>query len=102
MEGKIKSMTQNALGSNENGEPIVVESFFGDEIPCKYYANRFNNKGTYVDGIFTQQEYSITIKDMSFDATQIQLINSRGNVVCEKRVQSLEVLESVKRVKITI
>lgn len=102
MNGSVRKKFQVAGGINSDGEPTPATVSWGDAVPCKYFANTLSNKGTYQDGEFTQSEYIITVKDMSFNADQIQLLNSREKVVCEKRVLSLEVLEDVRRVKITI
>lgn len=102
MNGTVRKKIQVAGGINEDGEPTPATVSWGDSVPCKYQANTLSNKGVYDDGEFTQSEYSITVKDMSFNADQIRLLNSREKVVCEKRVLSLEVLEDIRRVKITI
>lgn len=102
MNGTVRKKFQASGGVNSDGEPTPSTVSWGDAVPCKYSANTLSNKGTYQDGEFTQSAYIITVKDMSFTADQIQLLNSRENVVCEKRILSLEVLEEIRRVKITV
>jgi regulator of RNase E activity RraA len=103
MRGTIQSLNKTSGGGfNEKGEPIPDSSSWGNPVECLYVANIYNNRGTYQDGVFTQSEYSITTKDLTFKATEILLSDKDGNVVCRKPVQRLELLESVKRVKIIV
>ena len=71
-------------------------------LECRYISTLFNQKGRYEGGTFTQSAYEIVIENMDFNAKTIRLIDSRGNQVCEKDIQSLEVLETIQRIKITI
>lgn len=102
MDGYIRKVNQTQGSFNDDGEPIAASVTYGSYIPCKYHANTLNNKGRYQDGEFTASEYIITTREMNFAAEQIELSNMLKNVVCQKPVQSLEVLESVMRVRITI
>lgn len=102
MEGSVRKKFHVAGGVNADGEPTPSTVSWGDPVPCKYVANTLSNKGTYQDGEFTHSEYIVTIKDLSFSADQIQLLNRQEKVVCEKRVLSLEVLDDIRRVKITV
>lgn len=87
---------------DNDGNPIEIATTFGLGIDCKYFSANRNDVVDIGDGTFVQASYVITVKDMSFDATIIQLINSRNEIVCEKDVKSLEVLENIKRVKIVV
>lgn len=102
MEGKIRSLTEATTTFDEDGNPVVVPNVFESDIPCKYVSANKNDVVSVGDGTFTQANYIITIKDMSFTAKQIQLFNSKGVLICKKNIMVLEVLESIKRVKITI
>ena len=102
MDGYIKALVQISGGLNSDGEPVAATTMWGEPVPCKYHANTLNNRGRYQDGEFTVSEYIITTKEMDFQASQIQLTDLSGRIVCEKFVQSLEVLTAVKRVKITV
>ena len=102
MKGTVRAKGFIGGGFNEYGEPIPTTIEWGNPVECSYYANTLNNRGRYSGGVFTQSEYTITTEDMDFDAKQIRLTDSRGKVVCEKVVQSIEVLEDVQRVKITV
>ena len=102
MEGFIQAKLPEESKTNEGGEPIVSPISFGEKKECRYISTLFNQKGRYEGGTFTQSAYEIVIEDMSFNAKAIRLIDSRGNLVCEKEIQSLEVLETIQRIKITI
>jgi len=102
MKGTIQSRIKPTTGFNDKGEPTVSALSWGSPVECLYFANNYSNRGTYQDGMFTQSEFNITTKDLSFTATEIQLKDKSGNVVCQKQVQRLEILDSIKRVKIIV
>lgn len=103
MDGTISAKIKTGGGNDpETGTPIPVESSWSEPVECKYKANLLNNKGRYLGGTFQQASYEITTTDMSFTAAIIRLFDSRNNLVCEKEVMSLEVLEFVNRVKIVV
>jgi hypothetical protein len=102
MEGKIKAKGVATTQFDDDGNPVGIPALFGFAVPCKYHSANRNDVVDIGDGTFVQASYIITLKDMSFNSKQIQLIDNRGEVVCEKDVKSLEVLESIKRIKIVI
>lgn len=103
MKGTIQAKVKKAGGGQTTKGTAIPDVFdWSEPVECLYKANTHNNKGKYQDGNFTQSEYVITVQDQTFNATQVLLKDSRGNVVCEKQVQYLEVLETIQRVKITI
>lgn len=102
MDGYIQKVIQAEGGLNADGEPIMAHETYGEKVSCKYMANTLNNRGSYMDGKFTMSSYIITTKDMSFEADQIRLLDREEKKVAEKLVQSLEVLTTIKRVRITI
>jgi hypothetical protein len=102
MKGFVRAVYQSQGGINQDGEPIPAVKTWGEYSPCLYSANTLSNKGVYVGGEFQESSFTITLKNMSFKADFIQLANSKKELVCEKQVLSLEVLDSVKRVKITL
>jgi hypothetical protein len=102
MKGSISAKIKTGGGLDENGNPIPVTYTWGPAIECKYRANELSNKGRYVDGMFQQASYVITIEDMDFNADVVKLFNSKDNEVCVKEVISLEVLEDIQRVKVMV
>lgn len=102
MNGRIQSQIVVEGVGNEYGETTPSTISWGDEVDCKYVANTQNNSGRYVDGEFTKSAYSITISDVSFNANVIRLTNNQGVVICVKEVQSLELLDAIQRVKISV
>ncbi len=102
MDGFIQGKLPGEAIKGRGGEPVSNQAEWGEKIECRYKANLLNNRGRYDGGTFTQSSYEITIDDMSFNAASIRLFDSRGNLVCTKYVQSLEVLEFVQRIKITV
>ena len=103
MDGTISAKIKNGGGINpETGAPIPVESSWGEPVKCKYKANLLNNKGRYTNGNFQQASFEITTPHMDFEASIIRLYDSRNNLVCEKEVMSIEVLEYIQRVKVIV
>lgn len=102
MNGYINAQIGTEGYIDENGIPVQGSIDWGPDVECKYFANVNNNKGRYPDGEFKQISFEITTEDMEFTANIIRLKDSNKRVICVKEVQSLEVLEHVQRVKITI
>lgn len=102
MKGFINAQIVVSGYINDDGVPVSASTEWGADIECKYFANVNNNKGRYPDGIFKQSAFEITTEDMTFDADIIRLKDRKGKTVCEKEVQSLEELENVQRIKITV
>lgn len=103
MKGTIQAkVKKSGGGTNAKGEPIKDVWSWDAPVDCLYFANVYNNRGVYQDGIFTKSEFNITTNDLTFTANEVLLTDNRGNVICEKQVQRLELLESVQRLKITI
>jgi uncharacterized protein YcnI len=102
MNGTIQAQIITGGGKDADGYPIKPVITWSNSIECKYIENTFNNRGKYIDGGFTQMSFSITLFDLDFDAKIVRLTSNRGKIICEKEVQSLNVLEEIQRVKITI
>ena len=102
MNGIIKTKQVSAPDFDEDGNPTGADASFVNGIPCKYVSANRNDVFDIGGGIFVQASYIITVRDMDFASKQIQLTNSRNELICELDVKSLEVLESIKRVKIIV
>lgn len=103
MKGTISTRVTEGGGSNPNtGEPIPVTFVWGSEIECLYAPVQNGNQGRYTDGTFRQASYTITTEKMDFAGKLLRLTNSRGAVVCESEIISVEVLEDIQRVKIIV
>ena len=102
MNGTIQAQIIVGGGIDGDGTVIPAQITWSEPIECKYTENTFNNRGKYIDGNFTQMEFSILLNDVDFDAKVLRLISNRGKIICEKEVQSLNAFEEVQRVRITI
>ena len=102
MKGFINAQITVAGYINDDGIPVPGSTTWGPDIECKYFANVNNNKGRYPDGEFKQTTFEITTEDMEFTAKIIQLKDSKNRLIGVKEVQSLEELEDVQRIKITV
>jgi hypothetical protein len=102
MNGYIKGLIEADQSFDNDGNPIGISDSFSSNIPCKYVSANRNDATSVGDGTFSQATYMITIRDMSFRSKQIKLFNSDSVCVCTKDIIGLEVLETVKRLKIII
>lgn len=102
MNGRIAAKIAGFTGFDADGNPTSNPTTFGAWKSCKYVSASRNDTYDKGDGNFTQASYVITLNDMDFTATNVVLQDSRGNEVCVKNVKSLEVLESINRVKIVL
>ena len=102
MNGTVQAQIITGGGVGLDGYPLKPTIDWGSPVECKYIENTFNNRGKYIDGSFTQMSFSITLFDLDFDAKIVRLTSNRGKIICEKEVQSLNVLDEIQRVKITI
>jgi len=102
MRGKLLYKIEKGGGVIDGDTIPVISSWSPKALDCTYQANTISNKGRYEGGAFITSSFTILIDEMDFNAKMVKLINSRGSVVCEKAIQSIEVLEEVQKVKITI
>lgn len=104
MKGTIQAKVVSGGTYNQYKE-LIPDSVKDDwDVPreCSFTPVTQNSRGVYLDGEFIRSAYIITVEEMDFRAEYIRLTDSRGNVLCEKEVLSLEVLEEVQRIKITV
>lgn len=102
MRGTIQSISNTSGGFDEFGIPIGSEKIYGREYECVYSPNFSNNKGVIEGATFTQSAFTIYVYDMGFQAETILLKDKNGKKVCEKKVQSLDELESVQRIRVIV
>ena len=102
MRGKLLYKIEQGGGVIDGDTVPVISSWSPKAMDCTYQANTISNKGRYDGGAFITSSYSILIDEMDFSAKMVRLINTRGDLICEKVIQSIEVLEEVQKVKITI
>lgn len=102
MNGYICKQIMTGGYIDDNGVPVPGTTTWGSDVECKYFANVSNNKGRYEEGEFKQASFEITTEDMDFIAGVIQLKNSKKAIIATKEVLSLEELEDIQRIKLTI
>jgi len=103
VKGTISTRVTTGGGLDPNsGEPTPVTFGWASEIECLFAPAQNSSQGRYTDGTFKQASYTITTEKMDFVAKLLRLTNSRGDVVCENEIISVEVLEDIQRVKIII
>lgn len=99
------------IQTKQETEPIFNE--FGDEIStgqseetpliaCKYYAPSRTDIALNGGGMFPQNQFVITTKNMNVWGKRFALYDSRKNFICEKDAQSVERLENIQRIKIIL
>lgn len=102
--GTIEAKRKTAGGIDpETGFPVVPSDVeWGEAIPCQYSANRHDWLGKADGEHFTVAAYSILIEERPFEAEQIRLKDSLGNVIGEYSVMQIEPLEAVGEIKILV
>lgn len=88
---------------NEYGEPnkeATVE--WSEPVPCSIKTNSDNRKGKYEDGEFRVASFTVLIEEQDkFTSNRIYLERSE-QALGEYRIQSIEELETVGRIQITV
>lgn len=104
--GNIEIKTKTAGGIDPTtGFPIAASSVsYGTPIPCQYIANMYNQLGRSNGEAFTMAQYTILIEQQptAFSAEQLRLKDMAGNVVGDFSVVSVEKLDAVSQVRITV
>ncbi len=102
MRGYIRSKQIVEQEFNEDGETIEKPDVWGKYIPCKYHSANRNDLVGLGNGEFTQARYIITTRNMKLQGVHFQLFDKNKNLVCEEDKKLLEVLDTIKRVKIVL
>lgn len=97
-----KSETIGSTSFDTNGDPIKSESIWIEPIPCHIITVRKDEKGIYADGRFTQSTYEILIELQDYEAKIVRIENDHGKNLGEFKVQNIEFLKYVGKVKITV
>lgn len=103
IEAKIK--VGNGGIDPVSGFPIKqTEVVYDNPIPCQYSANQYNQLGRVQGESFTVAHYNILIEQPAqpFTAEQIRLKDMDGNSVGEFSIMSVEPLEAVCELRITV
>lgn len=84
------------------GEPVTGASVeWSEPIPCSIKTNSDNRKGKYEDGEFRVASFTILIEEQDFNTNRVRLERS-GRELGEYRVQNIEDLPTMGRIKITV
>lgn len=103
--GTIEVLTVVGGGLDEQtGFPCPQEESYGTPIPCQFSPVRYNATAHRDGEPVTQKSFSILIEEQpqEFAADRVRLTNSAGRVIGEFSVISVEALEAVGQVKITV
>lgn len=92
---------QTTGGGFNNGDPIPVTEEWSDKIGCHFQKNE-DNQGDYKDGEFTNYAFTVWFDAKDFDVKKVRITNKRNRVLGEFEVQSIDFLDLVNRVKITL
>ena len=102
VNGSLYYLVSGGIELDSDGDPISVTPVWSSAIPCQLVPIRNSNKGKYEDGQFSQSSYEIIIMPMDFTAKTVSLVDNNEGALGEYRVQDIEFLDVVKRVKITV
>jgi len=102
INGTIQTLLIQESSLDEDGDPIPVEEVWSEAIPCHIKTIKHDYKGIYTDGNFEQASYEILLKIQEFEAKKIRIQNNRAQVLGEFKVQDIQFLDLVKRIKLLV
>lgn len=106
MRGYVTSRITTEGGIDEStGLPIPEVTDWTEQVECQYYPNRKSTVGSILEGKFRLASYEITIHTTDWrldEVSLIRLIDQKGKVISESEVLTLDNLEDIQRIKITI
>lgn len=106
MKGYVTSRISEGGGIDKaTGLPYPEGANWSEKIECHYLPNSRSTVGVYQEGQFRVASYEITISTLDWNletASMIRLHNSKGAVISKGSVLTLDDLEDIQRIKITI
>lgn len=106
MKGYVSSrISNNGDIDIPSGLPVADDANWTEKIECQYLPNSRSTVGVYQEGQFRVASYEITIDTLDWNidnVTMICLFNSKGSEISRKQVLTLDELEDIQRIKITI
>lgn len=105
MKGYISSRISTGSGIDDNGKPIFGEETWTDKIECLYTPNRRNTVGMMHGGKFRIASYLISVDTLDWnisDVSMIELYNANDKKIAEGEVLTLDELDDVQVIEITI
>lgn len=101
--GKIRTI--NTTGSesfDEDGFPLPLGEVYSDYIECNIRHNTRSDKGRYEDGRFTVASYEVLVEEQPLEAQRIEITDNAGAVLGVFKVQLIEHMRVVGRIKIQV
>lgn len=94
---------KNDADFNQYGEPNTEAAVeWSEPLPCSIKTNSDSRKGKYEDGEFRVASFTVLIEEQDkFTANRVRLERS-SRELGEYRIQAIEELETVGRIKITV
>lgn len=106
MKGFISSRISTGGGIDEgSGLPNAEVGDWTKKIECQYYPNNRNTVGAYRESVFRVASYEITVHVLDWDilnVSMIKLFDVNGEEIAKKEVLTLDKLDDIQRIKITI
>lgn len=101
--GTIEVQRSNGGGIDATtGFPTAASASWGIPIPCQFVPIKYNALALRQNEPITERGYSILIDEQPFYADRVRLKDRCGRIVGEFSVVSIEPLEAVGQVKITV
>ncbi len=102
--GNIAFKKKISLGIDSNtGYPVPPTSEWGEDIPCQYIVNSYDNLGRANGEHFIKAQYSILVEQpISIESEQLRLIAVNGKELGEFSIISIEHLDAVNQIKIIV
>ncbi len=100
--GFVEFKISTGGGLDSNGLPIEVSESWGEKVKCHIVINSKNNKGVAKDGKFSIVTYTVFMDLRDFETDTIRLSDRDNKVLGEFKVQNVEKLTLVNRLKIEV
>ncbi len=99
---RFKEKISSGIDLN-SGYPTPPSYIWGEEIPCQYIINSYDNLGVVKGEHFVKASYYILVEQpLNRTSEQLCLTNLRGEQLGEFSVISVEDLNAVNQVKILV
>lgn len=103
--GYIESVTLSEGGLDpQSGHPVPAEKEYGELIPCQFYASRLNMQAKSNGEAVTAATWTILVESIwDFrDVRTVRLQDMAGRMIGEFPVVSIEPLDAVGQIRITV
>lgn len=99
---KFKMQTATTGIDPETGYPVKASSSWSEPMPCQYIVKSLDRLAEAMGNPLTKQSYDIYVEDMPIASERLILTDYRKGAIGEFSIRSIEPLDAVCQVKISI